>query len=423
VTPGAVRLARAGVASLTPLTLALLALAALAFPAPAVAQFIIQRPSDIFTLDTAEVREVRRAPMTLTPSLTVTEEFNDNIFLDNRNKEWDFITGFTPGIAFEMERPTYHLVTSYDFTAEIFARNSEEDHAFDRQNFFLNGTYRVNPQLTLTGTNTFTFSTDTNMIAAEGVSTGRSNAWSNDLGAGVAWQVDPRTSLRAGVGWTTQHFQDPALVDSNAFTVELGVERALVPRLRGILEYQFDYFAFSTLPDVQAHTPRVGAVYEVTPTLTAALRIGPTFEVSDGSTDVVPSVLASLRQRMRWGVIGFDYSHLVGTAGGLGGTTRNHSIGGTVQVTTLLRGLFIAVAPRISIINGQGTTEDVTSFTLPLQVVYRITERIALVGAYQFFHQNASARVVTSAGTAVATDVDQNRLLIGIQFGYPIRFD
>lgn len=405
------------------LIVTLLALATWALAGPAEAQFIIRRPADIFTLDTAEIREVRRAPMTLTPSLTITEEFNDNIFLDNRNRAWDFVTGFTPGLAFEVERPTYRLLATYDFTAEIFARHPDENHVFDRQNFLLDAVYRPTSRLTLTFTDTFTFTNDTNLVAAEGVSTGRDRSWGNDLGASVAWQVDARTTLRGGVGWSTQRFDDPGLIDSDTYRLGVGVDRSLTPRLRGILEYEFEYFTFSHLDSVHTHTPRVGAVYGITPTLTGSIRLGPTFEVTDSDTNVVPSVIASLRQRMPWGVLGFDYSHLVGTAGGLGGTTRNHAISGLVQVTTLLRGLLIEAVPRVEIVDARGTGEDVTSFTLPIQLVYRFTETIALVAAYQFFHQRASARVVTSGGTAVATDVDQNRVLIGIQFGYPIRFD
>jgi len=30
---------------------------------------------------------------------------------------------------------------------------------------------------------------------------------------------------------------------------------------------------------------------------------------------------------------------------------------------------------------------------------------------------------LTPAGTAIATDADQNRFWIGVQFGYPIKFE
>ena len=68
--------------------------------APAAAQFpLFQQPGlPGSTLDPQELQPTRRAPLTITPSFTITEEYNDNVLLDNRNRVSDFITGFTPGI-------------------------------------------------------------------------------------------------------------------------------------------------------------------------------------------------------------------------------------------------------------------------------------------------------------------------------------
>src|SRR2546422_8979949 len=59
-----------------------------------------------------------RAPMTLLPSITISEEFNDNVLLDNRNRRWDLITGVTPAL-----------------------------NAFNTQNFNLDGMWRLTERL------------------------------------------------------------------------------------------------------------------------------------------------------------------------------------------------------------------------------------------------------------------------------------
>lgn len=66
--------------------------------------------------DPQELEGPRRAPITITPFLTVEEEFDDNVFLNNDNKEWDFITRFTPGISIELERAQYRLAAAYTST-------------------------------------------------------------------------------------------------------------------------------------------------------------------------------------------------------------------------------------------------------------------------------------------------------------------
>jgi hypothetical protein len=66
---------------------------------------------------------------------------------------------------------------------------------------------------------------------------------------------------------------------------------------------------------------------------------------------------------------------------------------------------------------------DLQSFTAALQVTYRVTAWMSLLGGYQFFRQRSDSTVRTTAGTVIANDADQNRVFVGIQFGYPIRFD
>src|SRR5947207_5855265 len=122
-----------------------------------------------------------RAPFTLLPSITISEEYNDNVLLDNRNRQWDLITGITPAINFIWESRTHRLIAGYNFTAELYMRDSGRDNAVNAQNFTLDGMWRATERLTLTLTDGLTATTDTNLISPEGVSVGRNRSWSNTL--------------------------------------------------------------------------------------------------------------------------------------------------------------------------------------------------------------------------------------------------
>jgi len=76
-------------------------------PGAASAQLPGQQP------DPQELQPTLRAPLTLTPSLTVSEEYNDNILLNNRDRRHDFITGFTPGLTLTAEDPLYPAEEMY----------------------------------------------------------------------------------------------------------------------------------------------------------------------------------------------------------------------------------------------------------------------------------------------------------------------
>ena len=394
---------------------------------PAAAQFpLLQQPGQPGAfLDPQELEPTRRAPLTIVPSFTLSEEYNDNVFLDNRNRKSDFITGFTPGIAISYERPTYRLAAGYSFTAELFAQETQESHAFDRQNFFLDTMWKVDPFLTLSLTDTFIFSTDTNLIAKESVATGRDRSLGNTLGVGAAYQLTEFWTLRGGASYTLERFSRSGLQDSDVYRVNVGADRRLSSRLTVGAGYEFGYFDIDNEEKTTTHTPRIGAAWRATDTITLALSGGPTVEVrKSGETRVTPAITASYGQKVWFGSVGLSYDRSVGTAGGLGGPTDDDIVTGYINITTLMRGLTVQFLPRYSNIQSPHSDKvDIQSLTLALAATYRITDWVAVIGGYQFFHQRSNSTGLTTSGTTIANDADQNRVFFGVQFGYPIRFD
>jgi hypothetical protein len=397
----------------------------LAAVSPAAAQFpLLPIPGQAIPPDPQRLEQPRRIPFTLTPSITVTEEFNDNVLIDNDNKQWDFITGFTPALALSYEDATRRFNAAYSFTAEVFAREPSLSHAFDRQSFVGEALWRATSQLTLVLADSYAFNTDTNLVSG-GVSTGRDQAWTNTLSGGASWQFDRLTAVRGGAGWTVERFDDPLSRDSDVYRLDLTLDRRLTQRVTGSAGYQFAFFNIDREDNTYVHTPRVGVSWEATETLTLALNGGPSFELKDGgSTRITPAISAGFRHRLPFGAWGLGYDRSIGTAGGLGGTTDNQTIAAFLDITTLMRGLLVQVSPRYNILeSGRGDSIDVHSFTFGVQATYRITPVIAFVAGYQYFHQRSDSTAVTDRGTPFATDADQNRVFVGLQFGYPIRFD
>ena len=403
------------------LTASLWAAAAIAQQVPIAPYQSTSRPTDA-----QKLQMPLRAPLTILPSVTVSEEYNDNILLSNRDRRWDIITGITPAVSIILESATYRLAAGYNFTAELYERDPDRNAAFNRQNFNGDAQWRPTEQLTLTATDTFAFSTDTNLISAEGVSTGRDRAWSNTLGGGIAYRISPLTTVHGAASYTVQRFNASDLQDSDVYRAEVGVDRALTRFLTGTLAYQVAYFDIDNEPKTWTHTPRIGFSYRLTETITIAASGGPTFELrdGDGGDRVTPAVTARYAQRVFFGSIGANFDRQVSTAGGLGGTTDNTSFGFTVDVTTLLRGLTLSFAPRYSIVKSPDSSRiDIRSFTLPLTATYRLTAWLAAVASYQFYQQRSDSTIQTSTNRFIAEDADQNRMFVGLQFGYPITFD
>jgi hypothetical protein len=59
-----------------------------------------------------------------------------------------------------------------------------------------------------------------------------------------------------------------------------------------------------------------------------------------------------------------------------------------------------------------------------LQASYQLTAWLTALGAYSFFDQRTGAVGTAAAGSsAAASHVYQNRIFLGLQFGYPVRLD
>ena len=409
------------------LVLSLLALTA-ALPAlPAVAQQIPIAPpyqSTSRPTDPQKLQMPLRAPLTILPSITISEEFNDNILLSNRDRRWDLITGITPAVNVILESATYRLSAGYNFTAEMYAREPDRNAAFNRQNFNVDTLWRPTEQLTLTATDAFAMSTDTNLISSENVSTGRNRAWSNALGGGIAYRLSPLTTVHGAASYVVQRYSASDLQDSDVYRADVGLDRAFSRFLTGTLAYEVGYFDIRQEPKTWTHTPRLGFSYRITETITVAASGGPTFELRDGDDRVTPAVTASYAQRTFFGSVGANFDRRVSTAGGLGGTTDNTSFGVTVDVITLLRGLTLTLAPRYSIVKSPDSSRiDIRAVTVPLTATYRLTAWLAAIASYQFYQQRSDSTFRSSAGRLVAEDADQDRVFVGLQFGYPITFD
>ena len=365
----------------------------------------------------------QRGPVTLTPSISVSGEYNDNLFLNNQNREWDLISGASPALTLFVNRPSYHLSAGYSFTAEMYDRNSRLNNALDRQNFVGSGLYRATTGLTLTASETYGVDRNTNRLAAQGFATGRQESSSNTFAPGMAWQMTPRTSLSLGATYGVQRFKGGGTGrDSDTYGALGSLGHALTRQLTTTLGYGFTYLDTSGSVSSRTHTPTVGFSYRLTPTLTGSVSGGPAITELGGETVLSPAGTASLVQGLRVGSASVQYTRSVSTAGGLGGTTDTQTAGATLTLPGLLsRDLLVVFSPLYSMaesVSGAQTTRiDVRALTLNLGVTYQLAQYVSLVGGYTFFQQR------TGATSTTRIEADQNRVRFGLQFGYPINFD
>ena len=357
-----------------------------------------------------------RSPLNLPPTLSIREEYNDNVFLSNRNRRSDLITSFTPGLTLSLQTAAYRLSAGYDFSAEVYADNSQLSNVGDRQNLFLDASYSFSPGLTLSLTDRFTRTYNTPQTSVAGIATGRTEVTSNTFAPGLSYTLTPGDTLRLvgsyAITRIQQAQQQPLSSNSDVYGVDSNLDHTFTPRLTGTVGYQVQRFEFETGDSSTVHTPRLGGRYQITPTLTASVSGGASIQTSGAGTEITPSATVSLTQQFSFGAATLTYNRSVSPVATLAQTTDNQSIGGTLLVTTLVRGLSLTFAPGYN--TSESSTVNVKTFTADLAASYQLTRTISVFGSYTLLRQQSSG------ASTLTGDVDQNRVFVGLQTRFPI---
>jgi hypothetical protein len=182
----------------------------------------------------AGVDLVSAAQLLFTPRATVTEEYNDNIGLDRRNKKDDFITTVNVGGTLELLGQASGMRVSYDPGYSFYADNDE----FDGWEHNLLGTvwHDFSRQTRLELTNYFLYTKDPladddveddrGNIIVRGIDQDRRNRdtyWRNNATVRLRHQFGPENSTYAQFRHGIVKYDDPADVDSQELTPSAGV--------------------------------------------------------------------------------------------------------------------------------------------------------------------------------------------------------
>jgi hypothetical protein len=366
---------------------------------------------------------LERRDVNLVPTISISEEFNDNIFLNNANKQYDFITTFTPGIMALVNRPRFQLAAGFSNDAQLYARGTSPNDGLARQNFILGSIWEPTPVLTFALADTFLRDQSPDATAG-GFALGGQAGISNVLNPTMGWQVGPQTRLDLGLLYSVLRFEGQgAGIDSDTYGFTSNLSHGFTARFNGMVGYNFTYIDLRSGhgDNATVQNPTLGFTYRVTPTLTIGVDGGPAFTHLGNEDFITPALNAGFSQRLPFGNVSAYYSRSVGVAGGFGGPTDNQTASATLLLP-LLRDLIVIFNPAWtkaeSLSDQQLERVDVKIFTLSLGAAYRVNPYITVFGGYSFLLQR-----VGQFSTTQDFDADQNRVKFGVQFGYPFAFD
>src|SRR4030095_16116214 len=188
----------------------------------------------------------QRGPFTLLPSISISEAYNDNVHLDNSNREWDFITYISPAISLSVNRPSYQLNAGYTFSAALYARGTLPNEAFQSQNFIGSWSWQMTRTLTLSVSDSFASNpANSNTVAVQGFSVGQQDSLSNTLTPGMSWQMNSANTLNLGANYgLLRFFGGGNAQDSDTYGINVGLTHSLTQRFSANIGYGFTYIHF-----------------------------------------------------------------------------------------------------------------------------------------------------------------------------------
>jgi hypothetical protein len=361
----------------------------------------------------------------LVPSLSLAEEFDDNVFITSTNKSSDFITRFTPGIELGYRSEPFTLLVRSSVDTEIFARNSALDDVAARKRAALALKYLPNRLLTLgLDTSYIETSTPSGLVGTAGLQFARTKATELFVIPYALYQFTPADSARLQYTFSRDTVAGESLLPG-ASLVAGGVTTAggvtdythrIDPSFAhqfttldtGALHYRASIFETQGARTVLSQAPMAAWVRQLTPLTSFTIRGGPRF-IDDGS--VQPEVYARLDHQLRFAKVGLEYVRTDGILLGHPGPVETESVTGNVEFEPL-RLLTVKVQPTYTrIFDGVlQRTSTLRVYGVAATAEYPITSWLTARLTYKFSYQEQ-----------VGPDLFHNLVTLSLDAGYPIR--
>jgi len=352
----------------------------------------------------------------LTPSLSIAEVYDDNVFYSPSPRTHDFFTRISPGLKAGYQSAPLTVEGSYAFDSEVYSQHSELTTPQVRQRGLIE--LKATPVQVLTlslPVSYFQSRTPTELNLTTGLAVGRVRAERYTTNPGFTYRFDPLTTAKGDYTYSKDLLA--ARITAGGITIDshivnLALDRRLSSRDTVGPGYVGRRYEFSGFPALTSHAFTLGWSHELTPLTTFTLRGGP--RLTEGTVDRLPEASASIHHKLKSGELSLAYASILTTVFGLANSVKSQGITATAM-TELLPKLRLSVTPAFYKISSE--TFKATVYAMYLETSYQLTKTLALQAAYQFSLQQGN-----SSGQS-EVEILHNIFLISLTVTYPARVD
>lgn len=344
--------------------------------------------------------------ITLSPSLTVSEEYDDNILLSATNRQSDFVTSVSPGLRLTITEYPWIVTAAASLRGVYYAGRSDLNSSTDNRQGSLAVEFRPTASFSASLTDTFVRSLDPGEVdPTTGITVGRFASSRNTVTPGIRYQLTPLTELRLQYSFSVLRSGSPLTQDSDTHEVGLGLRREFTPRTTGTFRYTFSRFEVERTPTRDAHLPRVGLEYAVSPTIRLSADAGPLqLERTDGSKEITVGGTVGYAQELQEGRLSLTYDRTAWVSGAFAEVVTSQSLTAVVSFSAT-RAVTVALDGAVRASESTGGAEEFLVYTAGIRLDYRILRWLSLNGGYRYFSQDDRTGLV---------DVERSVVFIGL---------
>src|SRR2546426_11649069 len=306
----------------------------------------------------------------ITPSLSVGEIYDDNIFFRSTQREKDFFTRVSPVLQAGYQSTPLTLLGGYTFDSEFYSKHSELTTAQVRQRGVIELKAMPDQVLTLSVSGAY-YQTKTpqELNLTTGLATSRVRAERSTTNPAFTYRYDPLTTAKGDYTFTKDLFAGGITVDSH--TLNLALDRRLSQRDTAGPGYVGRHFEFAGSPALTSHAFTVGWSHELTPLTTLTLRGGP--RLTEGTVDRIPEASASISHKLKSGQLSLSYASTLTTVFGLAIPITVQGITATAT-TELLPRLQLTAAPGFYKVSSE--TVKAMVYVMNLEASHQLTKTL-----------------------------------------------
>ncbi|MDL1974907.1 MAG: outer membrane beta-barrel protein [Deltaproteobacteria bacterium] len=168
----------------------------------------------------------------VTASISVSEEFTDNLFLSRDGRESDWITTVTPALYYSLLGQHDEITVTYAPGFAWYYKNPDQNNV--RQSASISGYTELGSHTELNVTDTFTQTEDPSSrdeSEDQTVATSREPYYANTATAEILHQFGPADTVSLGYTDTFRYSTDPDEEDSKSHVTTIGLEYWFLPHL------------------------------------------------------------------------------------------------------------------------------------------------------------------------------------------------